>query len=120
VFKIAGEEEGPNCGGLAEFWGVNTSGLFSTAKLCCEEHFKWIAACPNKSTGDRRLKETSEDERKVAMQLEKANDLEMKARMATIEGDMKDMRDDMKDVRGDMKEIKELLAQFLSHKKTHD
>jgi len=54
------------------------------------------------------------------MQLEKANDLEMKARMATIEGDMKDMRDDMKDVRGDMKEIKELLAQFLSHKKTHD
>ena len=121
------EEEGPNCGGIVEIWEKDE--LFSTAELCCQQKFWWIAACVDESTEARRLKEISEDghnvdksERKVVMQLKaidemKVNDLEMKvdleemkSRMATMEGDMKDMRDDMKD---DMKEIKELLAQLL-------
>ena len=96
------EEEGPNCGGIVEIWEKDE--LFSTAELCCQQKFWWIAACVDESTEARRLKEISEDGHNV-------DDLEeMKSRMATMEGDMKDMRDDMKD---DMKEIKELLAQVL-------
>ena len=131
------EEEGPNCGGLAEKWEKDE--LFSTAELCCEKKFNWISECPYESINARRLKakETPEDidksEIKVVMKIKAVeerigdmgealedkleevhlNSRVMEGRIATMEGDMKDMRDDMKDTRDDMKEIKELLAQLL-------